>query len=56
MGHDYFSLAGTSMATPICAGVAALLLEANPELTPDDVKGRLQKGAEPMGPANTYGS
>jgi len=56
VGSDYFSLSGTSMATPICAGVAALLLEANPDFTPIDVKDRLLKGAEPMGPANTYGS
>ncbi|HUW66058.1 MAG TPA: S8 family peptidase [Spirochaetia bacterium] len=37
----YFSLSGTSMATPMCAGLAALILEAKPELTPDQVKGAI---------------
>ncbi|MCP6681304.1 S8 family peptidase [Bacillus nakamurai] len=38
VGSFYFSLSGTSMATPICAGVAALILQQNTELTPDEVK------------------
>lgn len=41
----YTSMSGTSMATPVCAGVVALMLQANPGLTPDEVKYYLKKTA-----------
>ncbi|KAA6460439.1 hypothetical protein DYQ86_14135 [Acidobacteria bacterium AB60] len=41
----YFYLSGTSMAAPMVSGAAALLLEKNPSLTPDQVKARLMKTA-----------
>ncbi|WP_394238442.1 S8 family peptidase [Niallia oryzisoli] len=44
--NDYFMLSGTSMATPICAGIVALMLERNPSLTPDLVKSALMKNAD----------
>ncbi|UJL45644.1 S8 family peptidase [Virgibacillus sp. NKC19-16] len=46
---NYFSLSGTSMATPICAGIAALVLQANPEYTPDQVKQELLQSATDRG-------
>ncbi|HEX8636550.1 MAG TPA: S8 family serine peptidase, partial [Pyrinomonadaceae bacterium] len=41
-------LSGTSMATPIVSGAAALLLQANPKLTPNMVKMILQYTAQPL--------
>src|SRR5699024_4743781 len=43
----YVQMSGTSMATPICAGVVALMLESNPNLSPNDVKSILKTTAEP---------
>jgi serine protease AprX len=45
---DYFTLSGTSMATPAVAGAAALLLQEQSALTPDQVKARLMKTAYKM--------
>jgi serine protease AprX len=42
----YLSLSGTSMAAPVVSGTIALMLEANPALTPDDVKAILKTSAE----------
>ncbi|MCF6136206.1 S8 family serine peptidase [Pseudalkalibacillus berkeleyi] len=44
----YTTASGTSMATPHISGVAALMLEANSTLTPDDVLNTLVNTAEPM--------
>ena len=42
---------GTSYATPAVAGVVALVLDANGNLTPDQVKGVLHQTSERRGPA-----
>jgi serine protease AprX len=42
----YLSLSGTSQAAPVVAGTVALMLQANPLLTPNAVKAILQYTAE----------
>ncbi len=46
----YFVLSGTSMATPMVSGAAALMIQKNPSLTPDQVKARLMKTATKFAP------
>jgi serine protease AprX len=47
----YFRLSGTSMATPVVSGAVALMLQENPNLSPDTVKARLMKTATKSFPA-----
>ena len=42
----YLSLSGTSMSAPVVAGSVALMLQANPKLTPNLVKGILEYTAQ----------
>jgi len=39
--YDYFELSGTSQSTAVMSGVVALMLQADPYLTPNDIKCRL---------------
>jgi serine protease AprX len=46
--HAYISFSGTSQASAVVAGAAAVLLQANPKLTPVQVKFALQSTASAM--------
>lgn len=44
-GKDYaiWTMSGTSMSSPVTTGVIALWLQANPNLTPEDIKGVIER-------------
>ncbi len=60
-GNAYVSMSGTSMATPMVAGMAVLLHQANPDLQPLMIRSILESTAEyrwlshPVRPNNDYG-
>jgi subtilisin family serine protease len=47
-GNNYRNLQGTSMASPVVAGVAALVLSYNPQLTAEQLKWVIEKSATPL--------
>ncbi|MGB9364571.1 MAG: S8 family serine peptidase [Xanthobacteraceae bacterium] len=53
-GLNTNSFGGTSSATPLVAGIAALMLSARPDLTRDEVRTILQDTAVKIGPRNSY--
>jgi serine protease AprX len=48
IGGSYFQVSGTSLAAPIVAGIAADLVSAHPDWSPDQVKGAIVNTAEPL--------
>lgn len=44
-GYRYFEMSGTSQSSAVVSGAAALLLQSDPQLTPDQVKCRLLSSA-----------
>lgn len=52
-GPFYLTLSGTSMATPVVSGTVALMLQQNPNLTPDTIKARLMKTASKTFPVSS---
>ncbi|NWF96175.1 MAG: S8 family serine peptidase [Candidatus Thorarchaeota archaeon] len=57
--NQYVQYSGTSMATPTAAGIGALLRQANPDMSPAQIKQVLESSAldkGTVGKDNTYGS
>lgn len=47
--YGWIALGGTSMSAPAVGGIIALWLQANPELTPQDVLGVISRTSRPCG-------
>ena len=50
VGSQYFRMSGTSAAAPMVSGAVAILLQDEPNLTPDQVKYRLMETANSIWP------
>lgn len=48
VGSHYFKGSGTSMSAAVAGGAAAIVLQADPSLTPDELKGRIMGSAHEM--------
>ncbi len=47
LGANFFTMSGTSQATAVVSGIAALILQMEPGLDPDAVKCKIMRGARP---------
>jgi serine protease AprX len=54
MQEPYTQMSGTSVATPLVAGAAALLLSRNPEMTPAEIKKTMMSNAFNMNKVSRY--
>lgn len=48
LGNQYEEKSGTSMATPVVSGVAALIVAENPRISVDELKKRLLAAVDPL--------
>ena len=48
LGNQYEEKSGTSMATPVVAGVGALILSENPRMSVDDLRKRIMASSDPI--------
>jgi subtilisin family serine protease len=48
LGNQYEEKSGTSMATPVIAGVAALVLAENPRMSVDDLRKKVLDSSDPI--------
>ena len=56
VAQNFAALQGTSMATPIVSGVAALVWSKHPDWSPAQVRDALTKGAKNLGDRNQFGA
>ena len=48
LGNQYEEKSGTSMATPVVSGVAALIVSENPRISVDDLRKKLMASTDPI--------
>ena len=48
LGNQYEEKSGTSMATPVVSGVAALIVNQNPRISVDDLRKKLMASTDPI--------
>ena len=56
LAGGYDSVSGTSAASPIAAGIAALLLSKNPKLTPIELRSIIESTTQPLGDRSYTGN